>query len=247
MLTDQQLADAYERSRNDLTGYLTRLVVRPEIAEELAQEAAFRLIASRPELADAAAVRPWLFRVGSRLAIDHLRTHATWREDVLLAVRGRADASPAFQAASLALVGSPEMATIAREHLAVCLACTMRNLPPPQAAALLLTEMHGFSVTEGAALLDATPVQVKNWLQEARARLRALYAASCALIGKQGVCYQCVELAEFFNGHRENPLAGSSGDLAARLEVARSTRQAGWGRWHRMMTAMVDALFDDGA
>ncbi|MBI4486164.1 MAG: hypothetical protein HY655_09155 [Acidobacteria bacterium] len=54
------------------------------------------------------------------------------------------------------------MTAIAPEHLAVCFACTLRNLPPLEAAALLLREVHGFSTAETAKVLDATPVQVKN-------------------------------------------------------------------------------------
>jgi len=244
MMTKDELADAYQRSRADLTAYLARMVVRHDIAEELAQEAALRLIAKDPRLDDVAAVRPWLFRVASRLAIDHLRAHSTWREDVLTAVRHRADGNPAFQAESLALVSSPEMAMIAREHLGICLSCTLRNLPAQHAAALLLTEVHDFTLLEAARILEATPAQVKNWLQAARARMRALYDASCALVGKQGVCYQCVELSEFFNHRREDPLDGTPGDLDARFAVVRSMRTVGMGRWHVLMTTMLNDMLN---
>ena len=44
-----------------------------------------------------------------------------------------------------------EMAAIAREHLAVCLVCTLRNLLPQQAAALLLREVHGLPIAETSA------------------------------------------------------------------------------------------------
>jgi hypothetical protein len=38
----------------------------------------------------------------------------------------------------------------------------------------------------------------KGWIQSPRAKLRQKYDTSCALIAKQGVCYQCVELGRFF-------------------------------------------------
>jgi RNA polymerase sigma-70 factor (ECF subfamily) len=144
------------------------------------------------------------------------------------------------------LRGNPEMELIAREHLAVCFACTLRNLPPRQAGALLLREVHGFSSAEVAETLEATPGQVKNWLQQARRAMADRYAQTCALITKAGVCYQCVELDDFFNGRRRDPLAGSDRSLAARLTILRETRKAALGPWHRRMLGLVEALLSSG-
>ena len=78
--------------------------------------------------------------------------------------------------------GNPDMAAIAREHLAVCFACTLRNLQAPQAAAFLLRAVHAFSTTETADALDATPIQVKNWIQQARRTMEDRYEHTCALV-----------------------------------------------------------------
>ena len=101
-----------------------------------------------------------------------------------------------------------------RPHSAsLYLARGLRNLGPEQAAALLLAEVYGFTVGEAAEILGATFGQAKNWIQTARARMQEKYAATCALIAKQGVCYQCVELSEFFTGRREDPLDGTTKDI----------------------------------
>ena len=238
-------AEVYERHRRELVGYATRLVVRDSIAEELVQEAAVRLLQDNRLPDDDEQIRAWLFRVVSNLAIDHLRRHSTWRELVLVDSRERAEADLSFVAASRDLRGSPEMKAIAREHLTVCFACTLRNLPPQQAAALLLREVYGFSTVAAAETLDATPVQVKNWIQRARRIMQARYAHTCALVTKQGVCHQCVELDGFFNGKSRDPLDGSERDLDARLVILRETREAALGPWHRRMLRLVDEMLDE--
>lgn len=235
-------ADVYEQCRGELVGFATRLVVRPEIAEELAQEAALRLL-NAPDLPDdCVQVRAWLFAVVSNLAIDHLRRHSTWRELVLVEIRGRAERDGEFLRAAQSLRGSPELQTIAREHLTVCLSCTLRNLPPEQAAALLLKEVYGFTVSEVAGMLDASAVQVKNWLQHGRRRLEERYAASCALVAQEGVCHQCVELDGFFNGQARDPLEGTRRDVRARLNVLRDSRTSDLGMWHRRLLELCDDL-----
>jgi RNA polymerase sigma-70 factor (ECF subfamily) len=239
----QALAAAWERVRPELLGYLTRLVTRREVAEELVQEAGARMLEASGAPAAETELRFWLFRVATNLAIDHLRRHSVRREDLLDEARRRAEADPAFMEESQAMAGSPELAAIAREHLAVCLGCTLRNLPAHQAAALLLREVHGFGLDESSAALDARPAQVKGWLQAARETLTARYAGTCALVGKQGACHQCVELDAFFQACRGDPLRGTAGDLDARLAVLRDLATAPPGTWHgRMLGLVADVL-----
>ncbi len=85
------------------------------------------------------------------------------------------------------------MAAVAREHLAACFACVLGQFPPEHGAALLFRELYGFNTHEVANILGARFTQVKNWLQQTRKALADRYTTTCALINKQGVCYQCVE------------------------------------------------------
>jgi RNA polymerase sigma-70 factor (ECF subfamily) len=246
MTSSELRAAAFEGCRAELITYATRLIVRPDIAEEIAQEAAVRLLKTDTAFDADADVRHWLFRVVSNLAIDHLRRHSTWKEMVLVDARGRAEATPEFMAASLRLRDSPETSAIAREHLAVCFACTLRNLPPHEASALLLKEVHGFATAEIAEMLGASAVQVKNWLQQARRTLEQRYAHTCALVAKQGICHQCVELDGFFNNRRRDPLDGTSRTVEARLAILRDLRARSLGPWHRRMMSLIDDLLPGG-
>ncbi len=227
----------------ELTAYLCRLVNRPQVAEELAQTAFLRLLESGPAAPDQdEAIRAWLFRVATNLAIDELRRHSTWRETMVEDLRSAAESDAAFNSFSSSLIGTPETKLVAREHLATCFACTMRNLPEHKAAAFWLKEVHSFSLAEAADFLGATETQVKNWLQEARAYMRARYASSCALITKQGVCHQCVELADYFNSGEANPLTGSVDDMDARLSILREMRSRPPGVWHARLLRLIDGL-----
>lgn len=235
---ENRIAAVYERHRRELVGYVSRLVVHRAVAEEIAQEAVMRLLQQPQVEEEDSSVRAWLYRVSTNLALDHLRRHSTSRELPLLEARQRAEADPQFVRISNNLRGSPETQAIAREHLVACFACTLRNLPAQQAAALLLKEVYGFSIDEVAEMLDARFAQVKNWIQAARGQLTSLYAQTCALVTKGGVCYQCVELDRFFNGKERNPLRHSA-DLDARLALLRASKHQSLGPWHERLFELV--------
>lgn len=233
-----RVAAIYERHRRELVVYVSRLVVHHAVAEEIAQEAVMRLLQQEHVAEDENSVRAWLYRVSTNLALDHLRRHSTSRELPLLEVRRRAEADVQFVQASQDFRGSPEMQAIAREHLVACFACTLRSLPAQQAAALLLKDVYGFSTQETADILEARFGQVKNWIQAARDHLTSLYSTTCALVTKEGVCFQCVELDHFFNGDGKNPLEGSR-TLEARLAVLRQLKHQPLGPWHAKLFELV--------
>lgn len=240
---DIKIEDIFTAVRPELTAYLCRLVVRPQVAEELAQTAFVRLLEGGKAVPDRIeGVRAWLFRVATNLAFDELRRHSTWRETMVFDLRTAAEANPEFVARSEALIGTPETKTVAREHLAACFACALRNLPERRAAAFLLKEVHGFTLAEMAGMLEASEGQVKNWLQEARAYMHGRYQDTCALMAKNGVCYQCVELDGFFHAGAGNPMAGAGDHLDARVQVLKELRAKPWGKWHTLLLGLLDDL-----
>lgn len=239
------VADFFSTHRNELTGYLRRLVVRPSVAEELVQETMTRALElGSPK--DSEEMRYWAFTVANRLAIDHLRRHGTWREELIFDARDEAESRPAFLEAASQLRGDPEMASIARQHLVFCLSCVLRQIAPHRAAALLLKEVYDFTNQQVADMLGASFGQAKQWIQDARRHLRATYAGTCALTEKQGVCYQCVELDGFFNDALRNPLEGepSERSLDARLELLGEFRSARQTPFHVALSGVIEDLLD---
>lgn len=236
------LESQFNEVRRELTAYLCRLVIRPQMAEDLLQTTFLRCLEAADRLPSTGeGIRAWLFKVATNLAFDELRRHSTWREQMLLDLREAAEADAVLVEQSKTMAGSPETKAIAREHLTACLACTLRNLPEHKAATLLLKEVHGFTIEEVADLLAATSGQVKNWLQEARSYMTERYGTTCALIAKSGVCYQCVELDGFFSSGQGDPLAGNAG-VDARFKIASELRDQPWGAWHRLIFGLLDDL-----
>lgn len=238
-----RLALAYERLRPELTAFLRRLVTRADAAEDLAQGTALRAL----EAIDHAPpkdeeLRPWLYRIATNLGLDELRRVGRRRETWLVEAKAAAERNPVFIRRVMSFKGSPETAGIAREHLAVCFGCTIGQLSPEEAAALLLKEVAGFTTQEVAEVLEARFAQVKNWLQQARAAMTAKYSRTCALINKQGVCHQCVELDAAVGSGQGDPLQGTAGDLDSRLDIVRSFRAAPPGRWERLLLEIFDGL-----
>lgn len=238
----EALANDWASARAELTNYATRMVLRKDIAEEIVQQAAVRLMEASAPPDTSASVRAWLFRVVTNLGIDHIRRHSTQRERVMEDTKAAATADPLFMAEMEAMRGSEELRAMAREHLSVCFSCTLRAFPENRAAALLLVEVFEFTVAEAAEMLEARPAQVKNWIQECRADLDARYAKTCALVAKNGVCHECVELSEYFTGKGENPLDGTEGTTKARLAILRDKRETALGPWHTKLMRIVDDL-----
>ena len=240
-MTSGDFASIFEATRPELLSYVTRLVVRHAIAAELVQEVAVRALSTATP-PPAHEWRPWLFRVATRLALDYRRKHGTWRENMLLEAREAARTDARFTAI-FGLRGTPETKAVAREHLAVCFSCVLGALAPEQAAALLLREVYDFSLRETADWLEARETQVKNWIQQARQHMNERYATTCALIHKQGVCYQCVELDDSFAAGAGDPLAGTAKQLQDRLELLRRDRTHTPGPWPRLVGDLLGEMF----
>ena len=221
------------RLRRELTGYLSRLVVHPQSAEDLVQETFVRALAAQstaPTVPDE--YRYWIFRIASNLAMDWLRRERRRRRYDIQTIREDAENDPAFVERSRALIGTPETELVAHEHLAACFACTLSNLPERQAMTLLLVEVHGFSVQEAADALTIPFNAAKNALQDGRRSMTGRYQQTCALIAKEGVCHQCSELAHFF---RAKPVTLPGGRSEARMERLRELRDRRPGLWHTLL------------
>jgi RNA polymerase sigma-70 factor (ECF subfamily) len=183
-LTDQQLVDAYRagdvgafeelyrRHHAVVIRRLTRVCGNEAIAEELAQETFLRA-AQRIGTAGDLRFRAWVSRIGTNLAIDHLRALK------------RTPATPIETIGDIAPPpGSPvhldTEAHIERRETARFVAAVMERLNPRHRTVLILREIEGHDYRSIAERMEISSSAVETLLFRARGRFREEYAKALA-------------------------------------------------------------------
>lgn len=243
---------AFERAVQSLLprlrGYVARLVANPSDADDLVQDTLARATATHDSLRDPAAFRTWLFRIATHLCLDHLRRKSRWRHDAQFDGASHFLATPALMLRLHGATLAPDFRYDFREHIAYCFTCVGRSLPPEQQAALLLGEVFGFSGREAARCLGVSESIYRHHLADARSHMRSTYDNRCALVRKQGACYQCSALREECPSERRGdapvPLAGDTSEqrFVTRLRiVADADLTAGsTADLHRLLLTVLD-------
>ena len=183
--TDQQLVDAfrggdvgafeelYKRHAAVILRRLTRVCGNEAIAEELAQETFLRAAQRMGTVTGDLRFRAWVTRIGTNLAIDHLRalkrTPATPIESI-------GDISPP--------AGTPmhldTEAHIERRETARFIAEVLDRLNPRHRKVLILREMEGLDYRSIAERLGVSCSAVETLLFRARGRFREEYTKALA-------------------------------------------------------------------
>ena len=86
-----------------------------------------------------------------------------------------------------------------KEHITLCFTCISKSLPLEQQLCLFLKEVYEFKVSEVATIIDTSEAMVKYYLHNGRAKMIDIFDGRCALINKEGICYQCSELNGIYN------------------------------------------------
>src|SRR3954471_6392386 len=179
-----------EQYRPALTGHCYRMLGSVLDAEDAVQEAMLRAWKALDRFDERSSLKTWLYRIATNVCLDTLssaerrrlrpvdtteqpgevredmslpqRPRETWVEPIpdALALPADADSDPAERA-------------ILRESIRLAFVAALQYLPPRQRAALLLTQVLGFSAAEAAETLEMTVPAVNSALQRARATLDA--------------------------------------------------------------------------
>jgi len=144
---------------------LSRMLGPGAEIEDLAQETFVRAYRALPTFDPdgPAKVSTWLLTIATRLALDARK-------------RRRVAVDPIDVHADLAGPGTPER-SLERRELGDALSAAADLLPDDQRAALVLAELHGFSIAEIAAALEIPENTAKTRLFRAREKMRAALQA----------------------------------------------------------------------
>ena len=179
-----------------LRGVLRRMVGHPDDVDDLAQQAMLRAFEAVSDFRGDSSPGTWLCAIGSRLAIDHLRKRKRWRERAQVIFAAACLESEALAADVGAVLSDPEYDYDVRQHIAYCFTCVGRTLEPRAQAALVLRDVVGMTNDEAADALRVTKSVLRHELAGARTAMQQTYEGLCALVNKDGICWQCAGLRE---------------------------------------------------
>ena len=171
-----------ETHRTALTGHCYRMLGSPFDAEDAVQETMVRAWRGLGRFDGRASLRTWLYRIATNVCLDALSDRArrvrpieegpAGTVDDELQVRPRTHwLEPIADAEAIPAEGDPLELTMLRQSTRLAFVAALQHLPARQRAALLLTEVLGWSAAEVAGCLDMSVAAVNSALQRARTTL----------------------------------------------------------------------------
>jgi RNA polymerase sigma-70 factor, ECF subfamily len=155
----------YARLSPRILAYLIGLIGERAPAEDLLQQTFLKVHQSRSAYIRNADPIPWIYAIAHRTCLDELRRRKRAR------TRLTADGSFAAEPRA-AITGAPEEAAAPEEAEPRISLASLDGLPANQREALILTKVHGHSVTAAAAIAGTTPGAIKLRAHRAYVTLR---------------------------------------------------------------------------
>jgi RNA polymerase sigma-70 factor (ECF subfamily) len=175
--------DQLELHRVALTGHCYRMMGSSVDADDAVQETLVRAWKSLDRFDGRASLRTWLYRIATNVCLDML-SESKRRARPLEGPVGSVDDAletqprthwlePVADASAIPADANPAEALVLRQSIRLAFVSALQHLPPKQRAALILTEVLGWSAAEVAESLDTSVASVNSALQRARATLGA--------------------------------------------------------------------------
>ena len=171
-----------EEHRAALTGHCYRMLGSAVDADDAVQETMVRAWRGLERFDGRSSLRTWLYRIATNVCLDALADRSRRERPVEegpvgsvddpLEVRPRTHwLEPIPDARALPPDVDPAERAVLRQSIRLAFVAALQHLPPKQRAALLLTEVLGWSAAEVAESLDTSVAAVNSALQRARATL----------------------------------------------------------------------------
>lgn len=171
-----------EPHRTALVGYCYRMLGSAADAEDAVQETMLRAWRSRDTYDGRASLKTWLFRVATNVCLDALADRTRRARPLDLGPSGGVDGpletlpgerwiEPIPDAQALPAVVDPGERLARLETIRLAFVAALQHLTPMQRAALILTEVVGWSPDEVAARFELGRSALYSSIQRARAAL----------------------------------------------------------------------------
>jgi RNA polymerase sigma-70 factor (ECF subfamily) len=168
-----------ERFRPLLTGHCYRMLGSVFDADDAVQETLVRAWRSQDGFEGRSAVSSWLYRIATNVCLDFLAERKRRARPIEegpagaigdeLVLRPASDwLEPILDQAVVPPHADPHERAVLRESTRLAFVSALQHLPAKQRAALLLTEVVGYSAQEAAECLEMTVPAINSALQRAR-------------------------------------------------------------------------------
>ncbi len=182
-MPDPRHADL-EEHRAALVGHCYRMLGSAAEADDAVQETMLRAWRNLDRFQERASLRTWLYRIATNVCLDALSERSRRARPMELAPAGTVDdpldtlpgsrwIEPIPDTAALPADADPSERAVLRQSIRLAFVAALQHLPARQRAALLLTEVLGWSAAEVAKALETSTAAVNSALQRARATLAA--------------------------------------------------------------------------
>jgi len=175
-------ATQLEAHRAPLTGHCYRMLGSACDAEDAVQETMVRAWQGLARFEGRSSLRTWLYRIATNVCLDSLSDRSRRARPIEEGPNGSVEdyletrerthwLEPVPDARVLPSDASPFELTALRQSIRLAFVAALQHLPPRQRAALLLSEVVGWSAAEVAECLDMSVAAVNSALQRARATI----------------------------------------------------------------------------
>lgn len=178
-------ASHLETHRQALTGHCYRMLGSAFDADDAVQETMIRAWRNLEQFDARASLRTWLYRIATNVCLDELKDRARRARpmeagspstgapspDALTQRPREYWIEPIAEARVLPADANPAERAMLRQSIRLAFIAALQSLSPKQRAALLLTEVLGWSAAEAAETLETSVASVNSALQRARVAL----------------------------------------------------------------------------
>jgi RNA polymerase sigma-70 factor (ECF subfamily) len=171
-----------EEHRTSLMGHCYRMLGSPVDADDAVQETMVRAWKNLNGFDGRSSLGTWLYRIATNVCVDLLSDRSRRERPIETGGPGSVEGAletrprghwlePIPDARAIPADEDPARAAILRQSIRLAFVAALQHLPPKQRAALLLTEVLGWSAAEVAESLDTSTASINSALQRARSTL----------------------------------------------------------------------------